>query len=67
MGSGWPLGEHGAAYLRSNPFSAGLARTGRSIMNSENILEIGAEQFEFEVLRSQIPVVVDFYSTECAP
>ena len=36
-------------------------------MTSENIPEITEEQFEVEVVGSSIPVVVDFYSTECAP
>lgn len=36
-------------------------------MSSENIREISSEQFESEVLQSPTPVVVDFYSTECAP
>jgi thioredoxin reductase (NADPH) len=31
------------------------------------IREIGADDYEHEVLRSRLPVVVDFYSTECAP
>ena len=36
-------------------------------MTSENTPEIEEEQFETEVIGSSIPVVVDFYSTECAP
>lgn len=36
-------------------------------MSSEHVREINHEQFEAEVLVSPIPVVLDFYSTECAP
>ncbi len=36
-------------------------------MTSENIPEITEDQFETEVIGSSIPVVVNFYSTECAP
>ncbi len=34
---------------------------------SEKILNISAERFEAEVLDEKRPVVVDFYSSECAP
>ncbi|HEX3044386.1 MAG TPA: FAD-dependent oxidoreductase [Bacillota bacterium] len=34
---------------------------------SEQILYLNAEQFETEVLRSDRPVIVDFYSEECPP
>ena len=36
-------------------------------MTSETIPEINEAQFETDVIGSSIPVVVDFYSTECAP
>lgn len=36
-------------------------------MSSENVHEINQDQFEAEVLQSAIPLVLDFYSTECAP
>ncbi|MCJ7689344.1 MAG: thioredoxin domain-containing protein, partial [Clostridiaceae bacterium] len=34
---------------------------------SENILYINSEEFASEVLESAIPVIVDFYSEDCAP
>lgn len=34
---------------------------------SENILHINSDQFESEVVKSHIPVIVDFYSDECPP
>ena len=34
---------------------------------SEKILHINAEEFENVVLKSAIPVIVDFYSEDCAP
>jgi thiol-disulfide isomerase/thioredoxin len=34
---------------------------------SEHVKEIGAAQYEVEVLASREPVVLDFYSTECPP
>ena len=34
---------------------------------SLHVKEIGAEQFEQEVLASGSPVVLDFFSTECPP
>jgi len=34
---------------------------------SENVLEIDAARFEQEVVKSPLPVVLDFYSTECPP
>lgn len=36
-------------------------------MQSEKIREITANEYEQEVIKSDRPVVVDFYSTECAP
>ena len=33
----------------------------------EKILHINSEEFENIVLKSNIPVIVDFYSEECAP
>jgi thioredoxin reductase (NADPH) len=36
-------------------------------MSAENVREISQDQFEAEVLQSPTPVVLDFYSTECAP
>jgi thioredoxin reductase (NADPH) len=36
-------------------------------MTSENVREITEDEFGSEVLESPLPVVVDFYSTECAP
>lgn len=34
---------------------------------SEKILHINADEFESIVLKSKIPVIVDFYSEDCAP
>jgi len=34
---------------------------------SENVIEIDASRYEAEVLQSTVPVVLDFYSTECPP
>ena len=34
---------------------------------SEHVIEIDASRYEGEVLRSAVPVVLDFYSTECPP
>jgi thiol-disulfide isomerase/thioredoxin len=34
---------------------------------SENVIEIDASRYDAEVLRSAVPVVLDFYSTECPP
>ena len=34
---------------------------------SEKILHINSDEFESAVLKSKIPVIVDFYSEECAP
>jgi thioredoxin-like negative regulator of GroEL len=34
---------------------------------SANVLEIDAARFEEEVVKSPLPVVLDFYSTECPP
>jgi thioredoxin reductase (NADPH) len=36
-------------------------------MKSAKVREINAAEYESEVLRSVTPVVLDFYSTECAP
>lgn len=36
-------------------------------MANANVREITHEQFESDVLASDVPVVVDFYSTECPP
>jgi len=36
-------------------------------MTNENVCEIVADDFEREVLSSDLPVVLDFYSTECPP
>lgn len=36
-------------------------------MQADRVREIDASEFEQEVLQSDLPVVVDFYSTECAP
>lgn len=36
-------------------------------MHSEKVREITANEFESEVLKSDLPVIVDFYSTECPP
>lgn len=36
-------------------------------MSSDKVREITASDYEQEVLRSDLPVVLDFYSTECAP
>lgn len=36
-------------------------------MHSEKVREITANQFESEVLESDLPVILDFYSTECPP
>jgi thioredoxin reductase (NADPH) len=36
-------------------------------MHSEKVREINASEFEQEVIRSDQPVILDFYSTECAP
>jgi len=36
-------------------------------MSSINILETGSADFEKDVLKNKIPVVLDFYSTECPP
>jgi len=36
-------------------------------MTDENVREIVADDFEREVLSSDLPVVLDFYSTECPP
>jgi thiol-disulfide isomerase/thioredoxin len=34
---------------------------------SEHVIEIDAGRYEAEVERSDLPVVLDFYSTECPP
>ncbi len=34
---------------------------------SENVQEIDTSRYEPEVLKSTLPVVLDFYSTECPP
>ena len=34
---------------------------------SEHVLEIDTGRYEAEVLKSALPVVLDFYSTECPP
>jgi len=34
---------------------------------SDNVTEIDGSRYEAEVLRSAVPVVLDFYSTECPP
>jgi thioredoxin reductase (NADPH) len=34
---------------------------------SEKILHINGDEFEKVVLKSSIPVIVDFYSEDCAP
>jgi thiol-disulfide isomerase/thioredoxin len=34
---------------------------------SENVIEIDGSRYEDEVLKSPVPVVLDFYSTECPP
>ena len=34
---------------------------------SANVIEIDASRYEGEVLKSPVPVVLDFYSTECPP
>jgi thiol-disulfide isomerase/thioredoxin len=34
---------------------------------SDNVIEIDATRYEAEVLKSTVPVVLDFYSTECPP
>ena len=36
-------------------------------MHSDKVREINANEFETEVLKSKLPVIVDFYSTECPP
>lgn len=36
-------------------------------MNSDKVREISAAEFEQEVVRSDLPVILDFYSTECPP
>ena len=36
-------------------------------MSNDLVREISATDFEAEVLRSDLPVVLDFYSTECPP
>lgn len=36
-------------------------------MLSDKVREIAANEFEQEVIQSDLPVIVDFYSTECAP
>lgn len=37
------------------------------IMHSDKVREITASEYETEVLKSELPVIVDFYSTECPP
>ena len=37
------------------------------MMHSEKVREFTANEFETEVLKSDLPVIVDFYSTECPP
>jgi thiol-disulfide isomerase/thioredoxin len=34
---------------------------------SDHVIEIDASRYEAEVVRSDVPVVLDFYSTECPP
>jgi thiol-disulfide isomerase/thioredoxin len=34
---------------------------------SDHVIEIDAGRYEAEVVRSDLPVVLDFYSTECPP
>ncbi len=36
-------------------------------MPNDSLREISADEFEREVLQSDLPVVLDFYSTECPP
>jgi len=36
-------------------------------MHSDKVREINAAEFEQEVVRSDLPVILDFYSTECPP
>jgi len=36
-------------------------------MSSAKVREITTAEYEKEVLQSQLPVILDFYSTECAP
>ena len=36
-------------------------------MSSQNVREINESDYQREVLESDVPVVLDFYSTECAP
>lgn len=36
-------------------------------MHSDKVREISATEFEQEVVRSDLPVILDFYSTECPP
>lgn len=36
-------------------------------MHSDKVREINAAEFDQEVVRSDLPVILDFYSTECPP
>jgi thioredoxin 1 len=36
-------------------------------MSSANVIEVGSDQFDSEVLGSPVPVIVDFWAPWCAP